>query len=79
MFDSSVKPPPGLELSAIRRVVEYPERALNDRDSIDLHYEQVNVFSAIVGMFGTKALDSVSNCEKHRHGTAAQTRMINCA
>ena len=54
MFDSSVKLPPGLELSAIRRAIEYIERTLNDRDFIDLYYEQANVFSAIVGMFGTK-------------------------
>lgn len=74
MFDASVKLPPGLELSAIRRAVEYIERTLNDRDFIDLYHEQANVFSAIVGMFGTKALDSVSNYEKHRHSTTAQTR-----
>ena len=74
MFDPSVKLPAGLEISAIRRAIEYIERALNDRDFIDLYYEQANVFSAIVGMFGTKALDSLSNYEKHRHSTTAQTR-----
>ena len=74
MFDSSVKLPTGLEVSAIGRAIEYIERALNDRDFIDLYFEQANVFSAIVGMFGTKALDSVSNYEKHRHSSTAQTR-----
>ena len=52
----------------------YIEKALNDRDFIDLYFEQANVFSAIVGMFGTKALDSVSSYEKHRHSFTAQTR-----
>ena len=61
MFDPSVKLPAGLEVSAIGRAIEYIERALNDRDFIDLCFEPANVFSAIVGMFGTKALDSVSN------------------
>lgn len=66
--------PAGLEVSAIRRAIEYIENALNDRDFIDLYFEQANVFSAIVGMYGTKALDSVSNYEKHRHSSTAQTR-----
>ena len=74
MFDPSVKLPAGLEVSAVGRAIEYIERALNDRDFIDLYFEQANVFSAIVGMFGTKALDSVSNYEKHRHSSTAQTR-----
>ena len=34
----------------------------------------MNVFSAIVGIFGTKALDSVSNYEKHRNVDTAQQR-----
>ena len=74
MFDPSVPLPAGLEISAIRRSIEYIERALNDEVFIDLYHEQANVFSAIVGMFGTKALDSVSNYEKHRHSATAQTR-----
>ena len=61
MFDPSVKLPAGLEDSAIGRAIEYTERALNDQDFIDLCFEQENVFSAIIGMFGTKRLDSVSN------------------
>ena len=74
MFDPDVRLPPGLDAAAIRRAIEYIEKALNDRDFIDLYFEQANVFSAIVGMFGTKALDSVSNYEKHRHSLTAQTR-----
>ena len=43
-------------------------------DLVDIYYEQMNVFSAIVGIFGTRALDSVSNYEKHRHADTAQQR-----
>ncbi len=32
------------------------------------------MFSAIVGIFGTKALDAMSNYEKHRHVDVAQQR-----
>src|SRR5262249_15032348 len=40
----------------------------------ELYYEQANVFSAIVGIYGTKALDAVSSYEKHRHADTAQQR-----
>ena len=74
MFDSSVSLPGGLDVAAFRRAVTYIESSLNDRDFIDLYFEQANIFSAIVGMFGTKALDSVSSYEKHRHSLTSQTR-----
>lgn len=64
-FDTSVPLPPGLSLVAIRKAVDYLERQL--ADLVEIYYEQANVFSAIVGIFGTKALDSVSNYEKHRN------------
>ena len=71
-FDSSVPLPLGLTVSAIRRAVDYIERELSEL--VDIYYEQMNVFSAIVGIFGTKALDSVSNYEKHRNVDTAQQR-----
>lgn len=71
-FDPSVSLPVGLEVSAIRRAIDYIEREL--ADLVELYFEQANVFSALVGMFGTKALDSVSNYEKHRHSHTAQQR-----
>jgi len=71
-FDPSVPLPPGLDVGAIRRAIEYMEREL--ADLVDLYYEQANVFSAVVGIYGTKALDSVSNYEKHRHIDTAQQR-----
>ena len=71
-FDPSVPLPPGLDVGAIRRAIEYMEREL--ADLVDLYYEQANVFIAVVGIYGTKALDSVSNYEKHRHTDTAQQR-----
>ena len=71
-FDSSVALPPGLDVGAIRRAIDYIERELVDL--VELYEEQANVFSAVVGIFGTKALDSVSNYERHRHLHTAQQR-----
>jgi hypothetical protein len=71
-FDPSVPLPPGLEISAIRRAIDYTERKL--ADLVEIYYEQANVFSAVVGIMGAKALDSVSNYEKHRNIDTAQQR-----
>jgi hypothetical protein len=71
-FHSDVPLPPGLDIAAIRRAVEYMEREL--ADLVEIYYEQANVFSAIVGIFGTRALDSVSSYEKHRNVDTAQQR-----
>lgn len=71
-FVSTVSLPPGLEIGAIRRAIDYMEREL--AGLVEIYYEQANVFSAIVGIFGTKALDAVSNYEKHRHADLAQQR-----
>jgi len=71
-LNKSVPLPPGLDVSAIRRAIDYIEREL--AEFVDVYYEQANVFSALVGIFGTKALDAVSNYEKHRHLDTAQQR-----
>ena len=71
-FDKSVPLPPGLETAAIRRAIEYVEKELSDL--VDIYYEQANVFSALVGIFGTKALDAFSNYEKNRDIDIAQQR-----
>jgi hypothetical protein len=64
--------PPGLEIDAIQRAIGYIEKSLIE--FIEIYIEQANVFSAVVGIFGTKALDSVSNYEKHKHLHTAQQR-----
>jgi hypothetical protein len=71
-FDRSVPLPPGLEIAALRRAIDYMEKEL--AGLVEIYFEQANVFSAIVGIFGTKALDAVSNYEKHRHADMAQQR-----
>src|SRR5262249_50088691 len=71
-FDDKVPLPPGLTLTAILKAIDFIEREM--ADLVDLYYEQANVFSAVVGIFGTKALDSVSNYEKHRNIDTAQQR-----
>ncbi len=50
--------PKGLEVIHIRQAVEYVEREAGEL--VDLYFEQANVFSAIVGIFGAKALAAFS-------------------
>lgn len=64
--------PKGLDVSAIRRAIDYVETQL--ANLVDLYFEQANVFSALVGIMGTKALDSFSSYEKHRNIDTAQQR-----
>ncbi len=71
-FNRSVPLPPGLDIAAVRRAIDYIEREL--AELVELYHEQANVFSALVGIYGTKALDSVSNYENHRHIDTAQQR-----
>ncbi len=71
-FDRSVALPPGLAVAAIRKAIEYVERELFEL--IDVYFEQANVFSALVGIYATKALDANSVYEKRRHVDLAQQR-----
>jgi hypothetical protein len=71
-FDKSVALPPGLTISAIRKSVDYIERELSEL--IDIYEEQANVFSALVGIYGVRALDTFSVYEKSRHRDVAQQR-----
>ena len=64
-FDNTVERPPGLTIPAIRNSTEYIEREL--ADMVDIYFEQPNLFSGLVGIYGTRALDSHSLYEKHRH------------
>lgn len=64
--------PRGLKPIHIKRAVEYVEK--QTADLIDLYLEQANVFSAIVGIFGVKALHAVSPYKKHKHPDVAQQR-----
>jgi hypothetical protein len=61
-----------LELIHIRQAVEYVEKQASDL--VDPYYEQANVFSGIVGIFGIKALDAFSPYKRHKHPDVAQQR-----
>lgn len=56
----------------IRKAVEHVEREA--AGLIDLYFEQANVFSAVVGIFGVRALAAVSPYKKHKHPDVAQQR-----
>lgn len=71
-FHPEVALPPRLTTNALGKAIDYIEREL--ADFVDIYHEQANVFSAIVGILGTKALDTVSSYEKHRHIDTAQQR-----
>ncbi len=71
-LDRTAALPAGLEASAISKAVDYVESQL--ADWVDLYLEQANVFSAVVGILGAKALDSLSNYERHRNIDTMQQR-----
>ena len=71
-FDRSVELPPGLTVASIGKAIEYIEREL--ADLVDIYFEQANVFSAIVGIYATRALDANSVYEKNRNLDLAQQR-----
>jgi hypothetical protein len=56
----------------VAKAVEYVEK--ETAELIDLYFEQANVFSAIVGIFGVKGLHAVSPYKKHKHPDVAQQR-----
>ena len=64
--------PKNLEPVHISKAVEFVEKWT--ADLVDLYFEQANVFSGIVGMFGIKALDSISPYKRHKHPDIAQQR-----
>jgi hypothetical protein len=66
---STLPLPMGLEPIHIVRAVDYIEDRTNEWS--DLYFEQANIFSAIVGMAGIKALDAISPYKKgnYIHGS----------
>jgi len=64
--------PAGLEPIHVSRAVDYIEERTGEW--ADLYFEQANIFSAIVGMAGIKALDAISPYKKHKHPDVAQQR-----
>jgi hypothetical protein len=64
--------PAGLDPIHISRAANYIEERTSEW--ADLYFEQANIFSALVGMAGIKALDSISPYKKHKHPDIAQQR-----
>lgn len=64
--------PKDLKPIHIEKAVEYVEKETSNL--IDIYLEQANVFSAIVGIFGTKGLHSFSPYKKHKHPDIAAQR-----
>ena len=64
--------PRGLEVVHVERAVEWIEQQA--AELVELYYEQANIFSAIVGIFGAKALSAFSPYKKHKHPDVAQQR-----
>jgi len=71
-FDKAVKLPPGLTLAHLRNAVDFVEEKAGEL--IDLYFEQANIFSAVVGIMGVRALDSLSPYKRHKHPDVAQQR-----
>ena len=71
-FNRKVSLPSGLTTTAIQKAIDYIEKGLTDL--VEIYLEQANVFSALVGIYGAKALDATSVYEKHRHQDLAQQR-----
>lgn len=71
-FDDAVPLPPALKISQIRKSIEFIEKRASEW--IDLYVEQANVFSAVIGILGIRALDSLSPYKRHRHPDVAQQR-----
>jgi hypothetical protein len=71
-FDRSVPLPPQLKISQIRAAIKHIEK--RGEEFLDIYFEQAKVFSAIIGILGVQALDSLSSYKKHRHPVVAQQR-----
>ena len=71
-FNRKVPLSSGLTITAIQKAIDYIEKGL--ADLVEIYLEQANVFSALVGIYGAKALDATSVYEKHRHQDLAQQR-----
>jgi len=71
-FDKAVSLPPGLTVTHLRSAIDFVEERAEEL--IDLYYEQANIFSAVIGILGVRALDSLSPYKRHKHPDVAQQR-----
>ena len=71
-FDRAVPLPPGLTVAHLRNAVDFVEEKAEDL--IDLYFEQANILGGVIGIFGVRALDSLSPYKRHKHPDVAQQR-----
>lgn len=71
-FDRSVPLPPGLKAVHIKNAIEFIETRAEEW--LDIYLEQANIFSAVIGILGVRALDSFSPYKRHKHPDIAQQR-----
>ena len=71
-FDTAVPLPPGLTVAHLRNAIDFVEEKAEEL--IDLYFEQANIFSAVIGIMGVRALDSLSPYKRHKHPDVAQQR-----
>lgn len=71
-FNRTVPLPPELKIIHIKKAIEYIEREASA--IVEVYYEQANVFSGLVGIFGVRALDEISPYRRHKHPDIAQQR-----
>ncbi|MGD1069788.1 MAG: hypothetical protein ABSB15_06580 [Bryobacteraceae bacterium] len=64
--------PPGLNVTHLKNAIEFVEERAEEL--LDLYFEQANIFSGVVGIFGVRALDSLSPYKRHKHPDVAQQR-----
>jgi hypothetical protein len=64
--------PSALNITHIQKSIEFIETKA--AEWIDLYVEQANVFSAVIGILGIRALDSLSPYRRHKHPDVAQQR-----
>lgn len=71
-FDNSVHLPPNLKMAHIRNAISFIEERAEDW--LDIYLEQANIFSAVIGILGVRALDSLTPYKRHKHPDIAQQR-----
>ena len=71
-FDRDVPLPSGLRIGHLRKAIQFVEEQANE--FIEVYFEQANIFSALVGIFGVRALHATSPYKKHKHPDVAQQR-----
>jgi hypothetical protein len=71
-FDRSVPLPPRLKISHIKNSIDFVEERAGEW--LDIYFEQANIFSAVVGILGVRALDSLTPYKRHKNPDVAQQR-----